>query len=728
MDIVFLTDHLVRGGAETQLTRIAATLKRRGWTVGIITLLPSEEFLEDVHSADIPLFECSRKVPKRYYLPLSMAFRLVRQLRHWRPSVLISFNYHSDIMGRVCGRLAGVPAIVASQRTAHVKTPLRMKTYRVTEGLIRLTVSNSHAAITYMLKRGILTPRKTMVIPNGILASSFPAPITREEARKEFPFSKDAFIWLAVGNLRPAKDYPTLLVAAERCAAATPRFHLLIAGSGEEEASLLAEANRRNLSGRVHFLGSRKDVSRLLRACDAFVLSSAWEGLPNSVMEAMASGVPVVSTDAGGARELVLQGICGYIVPTRDPDALSDGMLHVMAMSQDERIRMGDAGRERILRYFDNERVVDRWEVMIQQVIRAEGRPLPTLGKPDPSEPIVMAEQDGHRKAPPPGFIVSLDFELMWGNRDKRTLQDYGANILGEREAIPAMLRMFKRYGIRATWAAVGMTLFERRSDLLAHLPDTRPTYEESRLNPYLHLDAVGIDEKHDPYHFGLSLVKQILDYDGMELGSHTFSHYYCLEKGQDASQFKADLEAFFEASNRLCVRPTSFVFPRNQYNFKYLSVCSELGFDVFRGNESSWMYQESTEQDQSSVRRAARLADNYIDITGHHGFIPRQFLDCNMINCPSSRFLRPFYPKLAWIEEVRVHRLQEAMEAAARRGESFHLWWHPHNFGTNLKENLSILEKLLRFHLVLRDRYGVVPMNMGEAGRHALEAEGLIQ
>jgi peptidoglycan/xylan/chitin deacetylase (PgdA/CDA1 family) len=284
------------------------------------------------------------------------------------------------------------------------------------------------------------------------------------------------------------------------------------------------------------------------------------------------------------------------------------------------------------------------------------------------------------------------------------------------------MLNLFKQYEVKATWAAVGMTLFERRSDLLAHLPDLRPTYERSELNPYLSLEEVGADEKSDPYHFGSSLIRRILECDGMELGSHTFSHFYCIEKGQNSLQFKADLEACIETSNRFSIRPTSFVFPRNQYNFEYLSVCSDLGFRVFRGNESSWMYQESVEQDQSSFRRAARLADNYLDLTGDHGFIPRPFTDCGLINCPSSRFLRPFSPGLSWLERLRIRRIQGAMESAARKGECFHLWWHPHNFGTNLNENLAILEELLRFHVVLRDRYGVVPMNMGEIGRYSLQ------
>jgi glycosyltransferase involved in cell wall biosynthesis len=146
---------------------------------------------------------------------------------------------------------------------------------------------------------------------------------------------------------------------------------LLIAGSGEEHATLLADAQRRGLTGKVIFLGSRQDVPRLLRACDAFVLSSAWEGMPNTVMEAMASGVPVVSTNAGGVQELLDQGVCGYIVPVRDPAALAERMIHLMGMDGEQRHLMGAKGRERIAEHFDNERVVDRWEAMIRQVGQA---------------------------------------------------------------------------------------------------------------------------------------------------------------------------------------------------------------------------------------------------------------------------------------------------------------------------------------------------------------------
>lgn len=368
MDVVFLITSLDRGGAETQLVRLALALHRRGRKVGILTMLPSSAFVEDLQAAGIPLVECllpSRKQPWR------MIPKVVRQLRAWRPPVLVTFNFPADVMGRIAGKLAGIPAIVGSLRTAFVKNRLRRLFYRFTEPLISLTVSNSQAAIDYMVADRLLTPRKTCVIPNGMLASSYPAAVSRETVREELGAAPGAFLWLAVGNLRPAKDYPTLLEAASRCAAAHPAFQLCVVGGGEDLEALLANVEARGLRERVQFLGQRADVPRLLAAADAFVLSSAWEGLPNTVMEAMALALPVVATRVGGVSELLEEGVSGFIVPSRDPASLARGMDTIMALAPEARSAMGAAGRARMVADFDIERVVDRWEEVLG--LRASG-------------------------------------------------------------------------------------------------------------------------------------------------------------------------------------------------------------------------------------------------------------------------------------------------------------------------------------------------------------------
>ena len=142
----------------------------------------------------------------------------------------------------------------------------------------------------------------------------------------------------------------------------------------------------------------------------------------------------------------------------------------------------------------------------------------------------------------PGTLIISLDFELHWGVRDVRTVEQYRENLLGVRRAVPALLNTFAEYDIHATWATVGFLFFNERNDLLRVLPADRPNYDDPRLSPYLDLARIGDDEAQDPFHFGRSLLMQIRSSPNQEIGTHTFSHYYCLEPKQSLTGFRADL------------------------------------------------------------------------------------------------------------------------------------------------------------------------------------------
>ncbi len=377
MDIAFLVTSLDRGGAETQLVRIATTLRRRGWRVGVLTLMPSDALKQDLDAAEIPCVPC---LDARDRIPWRSAVRLYRQLRRWRPVVLATFNFPADVFGRICGRLAGVPAIVSAVGTTHIKTSLRRRFYRWSEFLIARTVANSKAAAMAMTARRILTPAKTQVIPNGLDFAAFDRLPSREELRAGLEVPEAEFLWVAVGNLRPAKDYPNLLNAAARCVALGGAFRLQVVGEAQpgpgrnamavpHHEVLRQRVGELGLEGTVQFLGGRGDVPRILKAADGFVLSSAWEGMPNTVMEAMASGLPVVATDVGDVRELVEDGATGWVVPPGDPQALAERMLAVMAMDPEERLAMGARGRERVHAGYDNERVVDRWEDLFRDLV-----------------------------------------------------------------------------------------------------------------------------------------------------------------------------------------------------------------------------------------------------------------------------------------------------------------------------------------------------------------------
>lgn len=313
-----------------------------------------------------------------------------------------------------------------------------------------------------------------------------------------------------------------------------------------------------------------------------------------------------------------------------------------------------------------------------------------------------------------PFLVISLDFELFWGVRDITSISKYGKNILGVREAVPAILKIFRLYGVNATWAVVGLATYENKKEMLSSIPSELPGYMNQRFDPYQHFSSVGDNEKNDPYHFGYSLVRLIQDAPGMEIASHTFSHFYCLEPRVNHAAWWADLQASLTAMARLGVQPTSMVFPRNQYDHEHLRAASDCGFRVFRGNEQGFFYAPRSHDENTILRRATRLFDAYFDLTGPH---PSQALtdDSGLINIPSSRFLRPCGAKL--FEELRFRRVLAQMHNAAVSGAGFHLWWHPHNFGVNLPQNLLFLSRVLDYFLHLQEKFGMQSLTMEEAG-----------
>jgi peptidoglycan/xylan/chitin deacetylase (PgdA/CDA1 family) len=319
-------------------------------------------------------------------------------------------------------------------------------------------------------------------------------------------------------------------------------------------------------------------------------------------------------------------------------------------------------------------------------------------------------------------FTISLDLELYWGIRDHRSLESYKQNLLGKREAIPAMLELFANYGIHATWAAVGFTFFDSKQELLAGLPKLLPEYENRDLNPYPYIESIGANETQDPFHFAASLLRKIKACPNQEIATHTFSHYYCLEAGQTAESFRSDLEAAIAVAKKSKINIKSLVFPRNQFNDSYLRVCHELGIDAYRGNPMSWAYEARSANRESPFRRLFRLADAYLNLSGHQGHLLHELATKTPFDIRASRFLRPFSPRLRWIEKWRIKRILDDMTSAAKNGHLYHLWWHPHNFGTHQKENLAVLKKILIHFSELKQRHNMLSLGMEEVAIMLLE------
>jgi Polysaccharide deacetylase len=313
-------------------------------------------------------------------------------------------------------------------------------------------------------------------------------------------------------------------------------------------------------------------------------------------------------------------------------------------------------------------------------------------------------------------FVISLDFELMWGVREKKTIESYGKNILGVHTAIPLLLDVFSKFNIKSTFSIVGLLFFEDKETMLNNLPAILPNYQNTNLSPYLdYIHSIGKNSSEDKYHFAPELIRLIQKYPEHEIGSHTFSHYFCLEEGQSVDAFREDLKFAQICAKKYGLKLTSLVFPRNQFNDEYLTICKENGIICYRGNEHSWIYEARAREKETLLRRGFRLIDTYFNISGHNCYSENLLKNNCIIDIPSSRFLRPFYTNLKYLDFLRLHRITSGMTYAAKNNLIYHLWWHPHNFGVDQEENFKFLEKILIHYSFLNKKYGFDSITMTE-------------
>ena len=290
--------------------------------------------------------------------------RLRRLLAARRYHVLHLYGFRMSLLGRVAARVVRPrPVVIHGIRGLHVTegeevsslwTRIAIAVERAAAPLVDAYVANSHGAVTFLGSRGI--PKgKFIVIPNGVAVSRDDGPSSRRD--------RDIPEIICVANFRPIKRHVDLIDAVALLHGRGVRFRCLLVGDGMSRPRVETLARERHLTGVIEFLGSREpqDVQALLQRADVFVLPSLWEGMPVTVMEAMASGCPVVGTNVPGIRELVVDGVTGYLAPPKSPEALA-GRLEQLLEDPVLRTRMGEAGRLRIIKEFSLEQMVRRHE------------------------------------------------------------------------------------------------------------------------------------------------------------------------------------------------------------------------------------------------------------------------------------------------------------------------------------------------------------------------------
>jgi peptidoglycan/xylan/chitin deacetylase (PgdA/CDA1 family) len=313
-------------------------------------------------------------------------------------------------------------------------------------------------------------------------------------------------------------------------------------------------------------------------------------------------------------------------------------------------------------------------------------------------------------------FVVSLDFELFWGTRDVETIEACRDRIANIKPTIQNILELFRQYQVHATWATVGFLFASSREDLKQIVPFTLPAYRQDRLSPYRDLGYAGDSEETTPWCYAPSLIKEIQRTPHQEIGTHTFSHYYCLEDGQDVTSFSHDLDAAYRAASLLGIELRSIVFPRNQINADYLPACAARGITSYRGTGPAWIHRVAKKSDERVVRRALRVVDSYTTVFGHNT-VPMEELEAQRApyNLPGTRHFRPALMETTALRNRAISRILTALDHAVKHRHLFHLWFHPEDFCKNTDDTLNALRKVVEHYSALRAAYQIESFSMSE-------------
>jgi len=371
MRIVYVLTSLGVGGAERQALAVADRMVRRGHEVALLVLKPrlSEEWPTDHRVIHLDM-------RKTMLSGLRGLLRAGSFLRGFKPDLLHSHSFHANMVARLLKISVPSVKVVSTVHNVYEGGWRRMMAYRLTDRFSSRTTAVSQAAADRFVRLKAVPARKCVALLNGIDTDEFKPNVDRRGRAREEMAAANSFIWLAVGRLVPAKDYPNMLRAFRQVRAKFPDAQLWIAGAPADGSQKQTGDGRSSFAGgfasepgameNVSLLGLRRDMADLFDAADGFVLSSAWEGMPLAVGEAMAMEKTVVATDVGGTRELV--GETGTIVPAGDSNALAAAMLDLMRLPVEIRLTLGRAARERITRHFSMDARADEWENLYRAV------------------------------------------------------------------------------------------------------------------------------------------------------------------------------------------------------------------------------------------------------------------------------------------------------------------------------------------------------------------------
>ncbi len=360
------------GGTERQVANLALGIDAARFDLHLACLRNFGELLKELEPLAIPrpVFQIGR-----LYTPKTLwqAIRLARYIRRNLIQIVHSYGFYPNVFAVPAARLAGASIVVASIRDrGDILTPLQRWIQKWVCRLADCVLVNAEAIRDTLVEQGY-RPDKIVVIRNGIELSKFGRREKGAALRRELGLPPTAPLVFVFSRLNRMKGVEYFLDAAALVAIRFPAVRFLIVGDGAHRAKLEAHAGQLGLAQPVTFTGFRTDVPELLPEAAVSVLPSLSEGLSNSLLESMASGVPVIAADVGGNPEIIEHDVSGLLVPPRDSTALAAAIMNLL-QNRDLAARLGDAGRRRVADLFSIERSVGEVESLYERLVEARVR------------------------------------------------------------------------------------------------------------------------------------------------------------------------------------------------------------------------------------------------------------------------------------------------------------------------------------------------------------------
>jgi glycosyltransferase involved in cell wall biosynthesis len=371
-NVLQLVGSFHQGGSERQAVQLTRLLAESGrYRVRVACLDPRGVLRGEVERlglGEVPEYALNSFYDRQ---ALAQLRRFAAFLRAERIALVQTHDFYSNVFGMAGAALARVPARVAAKReTGGMRTAAQRRVELLAYRLAHAVVANAEAVRQQLIGDGVLE-RKVAVVYNGLDLARVAPPegFEREAALKAFGLPGGRRFVTLVANLRHAvKDHPTFLRAARRVRESCPEAAFVLAGEGELEAPLRGLASELGIADAVFFTGRCAQVGALLAASDVCVLSSTAEGFSNAILEYMAAGRAVVATDVGGARESVVEGVTGHLVPAGDDERMAARIGELLRDPARAR-EMGEQGRRRVAEHFSCAAQLARTEALYERLL-----------------------------------------------------------------------------------------------------------------------------------------------------------------------------------------------------------------------------------------------------------------------------------------------------------------------------------------------------------------------